>query len=862
MKAIESAHPRDLKQKDPKSRIAGVLIFDHPITRSLVCTEVRRNDHPIRNPALKFRYQWLTFLLLFLTQSVFAADTGTLHGTVTDPLGAVIQNANVALLHNGKQISSTTTGPDGKFQFTSLAPDHYLVDVTAPTFASQSSPLIYVGGGNSAEVNLTLGLGTIAQQIVVSSTGTEAPLSQVGASVSVIPNSQFQDRLDLLEPLRQAPGAQILQGGQRGGITALFVRGGNANANKVLLDGLPMNDIGGLVELGNLSAAGIEQIEFLRGPNSVLYGSDALASVVSLTTRRGATPLPQISYAFDAGNFHSWRHDATLGGAFRQFDYFSEFSRVDTGNSVPNNSFHNGTYVGNFGWAPNASTDVRVTARHTTTAVGVPNALDFFAIPDDSFQREQDTYIGVTAQNQTTSRWHNLLRYGAARLRSQFENPSPSGIPFDPFGFGANFLGQSLTIRGANGFSTTGQAILDFGGIFPVLSGSSSKRDFVYLQSDYSFSPHLTALFGFHYENERGFTLASALKTSTDRNNFSYTAQFQGSLGSRAYATAGAGVEDNSIFGVAVTPRASFAYYLVRPRPDGWLNGTKLKFNYGQGIKGPSIFEESTSLFSLLAQLPNGPQLISQFHVGPIGAERSRSFDFGFEQLAWKGRAKLNVTFFHNRFTNQVEFVSNTALPQLGVPVDVAAATAFGATINSADTRALGAETELEFNLGHGFSARAAYTYLDAVVLRSFSSDNLFPSFNPAFPTIPIGAFSPLVGNRPFRRAPHAGSFFLGYSKPKFTLTLSGYLVGRRDDSTFLSDASFGNTMLLPNRNLAEAYQKIDFGGSYRVNRRLSFYTSVENLANEHYDAAFGFPALPLTFRTGFKLTLGGESWK
>jgi iron complex outermembrane receptor protein/vitamin B12 transporter len=104
----------------------------------------------------------------------------------------------------------------------------------------------------------------------------------------------------------------------------------------------------------------------------------------------------------------------------------------------------------------------------------------------------------------------------------------------------------------------------------------------------------------------------------------------------------------------------------------------------------------------------------------------------------------------------------------------------------------------------------------------------------------------------------------MGYSKPKFTLSLSGYLVSRRDDSTFLSDAFFNNvtTVLLPNRNLAPAYQKIDFGGSYRFNHRLSFYSSVENLANQHYDAAFGFPSLPLTFRTGFKLTLGGESWR
>jgi iron complex outermembrane receptor protein/vitamin B12 transporter len=68
--------------------------------------------------------------------------------------------------------------------------------------------------------------------------------------------------------------------------------------------------------------------------------------------------------------------------------------------------------------------------------------------------------------------------------------------------------------------------------------------------------------------------------------------------------------------------------------------------------------------------------------------------------------------------------------------------------------------------------------------------------------------------------------------------------------------------MLLPNRNLADAYQKIDFGGSYRINRHLEFFSVVENLASEHYDPAFGFRAPPLNFHTGLKVTLGGESWK
>jgi iron complex outermembrane receptor protein/vitamin B12 transporter len=240
------------------------------------------------------------------------------------------------------------------------------------------------------------------------------------------------------------------------------------------------------------------------------------------------------------------------------------------------------------------------------------------------------------------------------------------------------------------------------------------------------------------------------------------------------------------------------------------------------------------------------------------------------DQLFAGGKAKLTAAYFHNQYTNEIEFVPNTALPLLGVPQPVADASGFGATINSGDLRAQGMETEVDAGLGHGFSLRAGYTYLDAVVQRSFTSDafNCSPPApqpfcaNPAFPGIPIGAFAPLVGARPFRRAPHTGSFRVGYSREKFNLFVGGYLVSRRDDSTFLSDANFGNSLLLPNHNLAAAYQKVDFEGGYRVNQKLRFFTVVENLASQHYDPVFGFRALPLNFRLGAKVTLGGESWK
>ena len=93
-------------------------------------------------------------------------------------------------------------------------------------------------------------------------------------------------------------------------------------------------------------------------------------------------------------------------------------------------------------------------------------------------------------------------------------------------------------------------------------------------------------------------------------------------------------------------------------------------------------------------------------------------------------------------------------------------------------------------------------------------------------------------------------------------MSLVGSFVGRRDDSTHATDAFFGTTLLLPNRNLDAGYQKVDLSGSYRLNSAVELYTSIENLLSRRYEAAFGFPSLPFTFRSGMKFTFGGETWK
>jgi iron complex outermembrane receptor protein/vitamin B12 transporter len=182
----------------------------------------------------------------------------------------------------------------------------------------------------------------------------------------------------------------------------------------------------------------------------------------------------------------------------------------------------------------------------------------------------------------------------------------------------------------------------------------------------------------------------------------------------------------------------------------------------------------------------------------------------------------------------------------------------FGAYLNGAAFRSMGVEVETEYKLTDHFFARGGYTYTDAVVQQSIASAAQGTSFD----SIAIGAYAPLVGARPFRVAPHTGYFGMNYSQSKFYASLTGTLVGRRDDSDFLLDSSFGNSLLLPNRNLLGSYQRVELGGGYQMTTRLNIYANVQNLLSEHYFEAFGYPALPLTFRTGIKLNIGGELWK
>jgi iron complex outermembrane receptor protein/vitamin B12 transporter len=779
-----------------------------------------------------------------------AAQQAVVTGVVTDPVGARVAAAIVTLAGEQAQGRETRTNAEGVYTFDDVAPGRYQVVATAPGFDVVTSDSFYAGGGRRPFVELTLHVGPLRQAVVVTAAASAVPQSQTGAPITVIDSATLDilNTPDVLEALRLVPGAQVVQVGARGGTTSMFIRGGDASFNKVLIDGVAANDIGGSFDFAQLSTTGVEQIEVLRQTNSVVYGSDALAGVISIRTRRGHTRAPELTLSADGGNLGTWSSGASVGGVFQRLDYYSAYSRFETDNDLPNNTYTNGTFAGRLGVALGGSTDLSATIRHSDATFGSPGGFALYRVADDSVQDTAMTYGGVTAESQFTDRLQTTVRFGSTAQTLSFLNPAPTGTPYDPFGFGANYVGEPVTLIGHNGYTVSGRAILDFSGTYPSLFERRTTRRALSGQTTFHVNNSLSIAGGARYEREQGFADPDDDPSAT-RNNSGAFAEVRATLLNRTHVSGGLGVEHNASFGRAVTPRLSIASYLRQPSSGTW-GETKIVLNAGSGIKAPSVFQEQSSIYALVSGTPAGAG------IEPIGPERSRSFDIGVEQSVAASRARIRAAYFHNDFHDLIEFLSKNTLPRVGVPVDVANATDFGAYVNSQSYRAQGVELAADAALVDRLLVIASYTFLDAEVTEAFSATT---SFNPAFPDIAIGAFSPLVGERPFRRPVHSGTLMIAYAAGPTDVAIAASFAGARDDSTFLSDQDFGNSLLLPNRNLEAPYQKVDLSAASTVHRRLRLYTSIENLLNQDYEASFGFPALPLTVRVGFKLTVGGD---
>ncbi|HEX3570806.1 MAG TPA: TonB-dependent receptor [Acidobacteriaceae bacterium] len=813
-------------------------------------------------------------LLCLLPFCCTAAYAVIVRGTVSDPLGRPVAGAIVQLLSNGKPVGKVTAAADGTYMIEATESGRFTVAATAANFYTSATDNFFGASTDNVTQNVVLQIATLRQEITVTATGVPTPLEQLSSPVTLIPRADLATQVGIVDALRLSPGVEVVQTGQTGGATSLFVRGANSDASKVIVDGIPAEDIGGRFDFGTVSTTGLAvpgdtspALELYRGPDSVLYGTNAAAAVVVLSTPHGTSSRPLFDYSGDAGNLHTYRNEAALSGAHGRLDYYGTVSRLNTSNSLPNAEYHSVTGAANLGYSFTANTRARFTIRNADSASGLPGPYDFFGIAANGKQEDQDLYSGLTLENRTVSGWHNLVRYGIGRKREQSSTYSATG-QFLNDAYGGDYYGQQVTIRGANGYTATGRAILTYAcyssPCYPQTDYVVSNRDQLFYQSDYTFPHRIVGLFGFRYEKERGSFVYPAFfeNEPTRRDNFEYTLQFSGDISSRLFYSVGGAVEKNHLFGVAGTPRIGLAYVPVYPG-SGLFRGTKFRANVATGVQEPSIIDEYTSLYGELLQSGDTKD-IQAYNVTPMRALRSRSFDVGVDQNIAGDKLVLKLGYFHNQFSHQVEYVdSGTLKAYFGISGFIP--NFFGADLNSLAFRAQGFESELQWQPTAHIFARGGYTYLDAVVEQSFSSAAIaarggYAAVNPSYPNIPIGS-SPFVGARPFRRPPHTGFFTVQYTARRFTAALQGALASRSDDSTFLdyADLAGTNSMILPNRNLDYGYAKLDANLTYAIKPRVRLFTQLNNLLDQQHIGPIGFPALPFTVRAGVKVRFGGE---
>ena len=831
--------------------------------RSLAC-EILRRKISARILGVRSRRAWLVASLACVPLA--AAHAVVLRGRVTDPLGKAVPGARVQLVENGKVVAVAYADPKGAYEIRSGDAGRFTLLGSAGGYLPGIGQDFYGGSTDVIDQDVVLSTTAVQQQVSVTASGLPTPLPQLTAPVTLIQANDLSTRVGVVSELRQSPGVDVVQEGQTGSVTSLFIRGGPSDGNKVIVDGVPAEDVGGGFDFGTVASTGIGSIELYRDPNSALYGSDSQTGVVSLSTPRGFTLKPVLNYSGDAGNLHTWRNEVTAGGTLKKLDYFGGYSRFDTSNALEYDRYHNSTAVTNVGYDLFKGASLRATVRDGVSAEGLPNAHDFYGVSQDAKEGDQNLYGNVAFDYRTENDWHNLVRYGIARKFEQSNYFGQQGTLTtinDPiYGAFPGYVGNPVTIRGANGYSATGQAQL-YGSDY----NQKNNRDELYYQTDYVFPGRIAALFGFRYVNERGNFADPAYyeQETVQRTNYEWDLQFQGDIAHRVFYSVGGALQKNELYGYAGEPRIGLAYVPVRPG-SGLFRGTKLRGNLATGVQEPSLGAQFYSLYNQLSSAGDTAD-IGLYNVQKLGPERSRSADIGVDQSLIGQKLRLSVDYFHNQFSHQIEDVSGPALQQyFGFGAAASAPYAGYAELNSMAYRAQGAEVEITWQARRSLLVRGGYTYLDAVVSQSFAGDVLAadsgtPTENPNLPGIAIGGGSPLIGARPFRRPPHTGFFAVDYSHRKLNLMLKGAAASRADDSTYLidSDTTDGNTLLLPNRDLDFSYLKLDLGGLYQLQHYVTVFAQLENLLNDQHIGPIGYPGLPLTVRAGLKVRFGGD---
>lgn len=465
------------------------------------------------------------------------------------------------------------------------------------------------------------------QTVVITATRTETSLEQVGSSISVIDKGLLENRQSVVVPdaLQFEPGVDIRRGGGLGGQTSIFMRGTNSNHTKILLDGIDISDpsaANAIAPLELLFTTGLDRVEVLRGPQSSLYGSDAIGGVVNMLTARGSGPL-SIAYTQEFGSYRTTLERLSARGGDGFFHYNLNATRMDSqsisaqDNNTEDDPFRATALLTRFGFTPTDEFSV-----------------DFFVHGIES-ENEFDGF-GEFERNQTD----------AERL---FLKAQPQLILLD--GTWVSTLNLSYTYHDRR----TLDPFTNFFAPPPVINAMPrfTGRTFeVDWQNDIELTDNQLLTTGFVYRNERGesFDPSGTYSPFDDgRNQYSYYLQDQVSLTDRLTVTPGFRVDHFDDFGTKTTYRVAGAYHHKE-------TDTVLRSSVGTGFNAPA--------FNQLAGFGGNPDLRPEESIG---------FDVGVEQHLFDRRFTAGATYFHNEVENLITF----AFPP-GLNVNIEEGTARG----------------------------------------------------------------------------------------------------------------------------------------------------------------------------------------
>ena len=728
--------------------------------------------------------------------SLAAASAADLKVKVVDPQSARVEGAQVLLLSAGNdRLRSASTNAEGIAVFFAVPETGYQIQVLAPGFATYKE----IDPGHASVKTIRLQLAPTSETIVVSATRTPELAEETGASISTLESEQLETMNPVAsdDAIRFLPGAVVNTAGQRGGLSSLFVRGGDSTYNKVIVDGVTVNEPGGTFDFGTLPLTEANRVEFLRGAQSTLYGSDAMTSVVQVFSRTGSTRTPELRFGADGGNFSTANGYASLAGARGLFDYNLFADQFNTNGSGINDAYSDSLQGANLGAALSDKVSLRVHMRHSNNHTGIPGEWNFNGydplVPVNGLSQPSEP---LPPDPSEWSQYNNLL--GSIELAVA----APDGWQHRFTAFDYVYRYNELNLNGDP------SRVDLFGDPIDFQSHEVDRINrvgFEY-QGDYSERTWAHTTFGYRIENENGFVGdVNFGQTHGQRLESDFYGQQQLTIG-RLSVVAGGRFVHNSAFGNTGVPRVALT--LLALRGGEIFSGTRLRFSYATGFKDPRL-EETFA----------GPPF--SFPNPGLKPERVRAFEAGIQQDFLRGEYVFSATYFNNLFRDQINYE------------EVDLVNFIGQYFNVNQAFAQGAEIELQAKLRSRLLLHAAYTYTSTEILSDPAP--IDSQYNPGQPLL--------------RRPKHSATMLLSYLGKRWGSNLSGSFVGRRADDDF-----FGFDI-----HHAAGYVRADLGGWYAINSRVTAYANVENALDRRYNEVVGYPALPLNFRAGVRFRLGGE---